>query len=208
MKSNYQQAQEHSSYHFDPRRIDTRSDVIRDAGYFAPTADWDHMVQHIIDHSAPATWATRGYKGQGREIPPKDLEIEQLDLSRHGYSVDHVIADIAWEIPKIFQGIADSFDLADTMVRMHVQQPGQTWNLHIDKLHKWCPDHPDRVRRIFVQLTDWQPGQFWEFGNYHWHGWRRGEAIEFDWQNMPHCTANAGYHARVTMQITGVDLTK
>lgn len=58
--------------------------------------------------------------------------------------------------------------------------------------------------RIFIQLTDWRPGQFWEFGNYHWNQWRAGEIITFDWENMPHCTANAGYDPRVTFQLTGI----
>ena len=87
---------------------------------------------------------------------------------------------------------------------IHVQMPGEVWNLHIDKLGKWCPEDPSRVMRIFVQLTDWQPGQFWEFGNYHWNQWSAGDVTCFDWQNMPHSTANAGHHPRVTLQITGV----
>lgn len=204
MKSSYQQAQQRSNYHFDPRREDCRSDVMRDAGYFAPTPQWDEAVTQIIGSATPATWATRGYKAADAAIPSAELASETLDLVRHGYDQEHVIANIGWNVPDIFQSIALSYKLQDIMIRMHVQYPGQTWNLHIDKLHKWCPTDPDRVRRIFVQLTDWQPGQFWEFGNYHWRGWRRGEAIEFDWQNMPHCTANAGYDPRVTMQITGV----
>ena len=55
-----------------------------------------------------------------------------------------------------------------------------------------------------IQLTDWQPGQFWEFGNYHWNQWTAGDVVTFDWQNMPHSTANAGHHPRVTLQLTGV----
>lgn len=205
MKSSYQRARERSSYHFDPLREDTREDVIKDAGYFPPTPEWDAAVEEIISRATPATWATRGYKAAGAAIPGAELHSETLDLVRHGYDKDHVIANIDWNIPDIFQKIANSYELNDMMLRLHVQHPGQIWNLHIDKLDKWCPDDPDSVRRIFVQLTDWRPGQFWEFGNYHWRQWRRGEAIEFDWQNMPHCTANAGYDIRVTLQITGVD---
>lgn len=205
MKSSYQRARERSRYHFDPRREDLREDVIKDAGYFPPTPEWDAAIAEIIGRATPATWATRGYKAAGAAIPPAELHSETLDLVRHGYDKDHVIVNIDWNIPPVFQKIASSYELNDMMLRLHVQHPGQIWNLHIDKLDKWCPDDPDSVRRIFVQLTDWQPGQFWEFGNYHWRQWRQGEAIEFDWQNMPHCTANAGYDIRVTLQITGVD---
>jgi len=89
------------------------------------------------------------------------------------------------------------------MYRIHVQQPGEVWNLHIDKLQKWNPDAWNNVLRVFVQLTDWQPGQFWEYGNYHWNQWRAGDVTTFDWLNTPHSTANAGYHPRVTFQLTG-----
>jgi hypothetical protein len=90
------------------------------------------------------------------------------------------------------------------MTRVHVQHPGQTWNLHIDKLEKWMPEDPTQVVRYFVQLTDWQPGHFWSFGNYAWTGWRAGDVVTFDWLNVPHATANAGHVPRVTLQLTGI----
>jgi hypothetical protein len=94
------------------------------------------------------------------------------------------------------------------MERIHVQMPGEVWNLHIDKLQKWCPEDPSRVMRIFVQLTDWAPGQFWEYGNYHWNQWCAGDVSTFDWANIPHSTANAGHSPRVTFQLTGVKTAK
>lgn len=203
MKSSWEETQQQSQYHFDPRRQDLRSEVIQELDSFAVTPEWHSAVAEIIQQARPATWRTRGYKGQGLDIPPADLAAEEYDLTSHGYAADHVISHLTWHVPEIFQKIADSYELEDVMIRMHVQHPGETWNRHIDKLGKWSPEDPGRVRRIFVQLTDWQPGQFWEFGNYHWQQWRAGEAITFDWANMPHSTANAGHHPRVTMQITG-----
>jgi hypothetical protein len=100
--------------------------------------------------------------------------------------------------------MSDLFSLTDVMNRIHVQYPGELWNLHLDKLYRWCPEDPSRVLRVMIQLTDWQPGQFWEYGNYHHQGWSAGEVTTFDWQNVPHSTANAGHHPRVTFQITGV----
>lgn len=204
MKSNWQETKAKSTYHFDSKKIDSKDSVLQNLGWFAPSRGWTEAVQSIIDQARPATWATRGYKGQGRDIPPVDLAAEQYDLTAHGMSVDLPITHISWTVPDIFQKVADTFKLSDTMIRMHVQHPGEMWNLHIDKLEKWCPEDPSRVQRIFVQLTDWEPGQFWEFGNFHWNQWRAGDVVSFDWANMPHCTANAGYHPRVTMQITGV----
>ena len=115
-----------------------------------------------------------------------------------------MITHLNWQLSPGLQLLADNFGLNDPMYRIHVQQPGEVWNLHIDKLQKWCPEDPSRVLRVFVQLTDWQPGQFWEYGNYHWNQWRAGDISTFNWANIPHSTANAGYHARVTLQLTGV----
>ena len=145
-----------------------------------------------------------GYKGQGVEVPKPDLAAEEYDLQRVGADPDMIITDLNWRIPPVLQKITELFALDDCMERIHVQQPGQVWNLHIDKLQKWCPEDPDRVLRVFVQLTDWQPGQFWEYGNHHWNQWRAGDVTTFDWQNLPHSTANAGHHPRATFQLTGV----
>jgi hypothetical protein len=107
-------------------------------------------------------------------------------------------------LPESLQTIADNFGLNDLMARIHVQYPGELWHRHIDKLQKWNKDDPTQVLRVFIQLTDWQPGQFWEYGNCHWNQWRAGDVSTFDWANMPHSTANAGHHPRVTLQLTGV----
>ena len=43
--------------------------------------------------------------------------------------------------------------------------------------------------------------------NYHFDPTRRDRAEDvstFDWANIPHATANAGHHPRVTFQLTGV----
>jgi hypothetical protein len=96
------------------------------------------------------------------------------------------------------------FGLDDAMTRIHVQVPGQVWNLHLDKLEKWNPENPDSVLRVQIQLTDWEPGQFWSYGNYHHSMWSAGDVTTFNWQHVPHATANAGLEPRVTLQVTGV----
>lgn len=204
MTSSYQATRAQSSYHFDPGREDQERDVVYYLGHIEPTPEWRSAVDKIIAESRPATWATRGYKGQGLDQPPADLAAEYQDLDQGGYDRDTVITHMSWTIPDVFQPIVDRFGLEDCMARLHVQKPGEMWNVHIDKLGKWAPTNPDSVMRLFVQLTDWSQGQFWEFGNYHWRRWRAGDVVTFDWQNMPHSTANAGYDARVTLQLTGV----
>lgn len=204
MMSSYQATQARSSYHFDPDREDREQDVVHYLGHITPTPEWRRVVDEIVAAARPATWATRGYKGQGRDIPPADLAAEYQDLDRGGYNRDTVITHMSWNIPEVFQPIVEQFGLEDCMARLHVQKPGEMWNVHIDKLSKWAPDNPDSIMRLFIQLTDWSQGQFWEFGNYHWRRWHAGDVVTFDWQNMPHATANAGYEPRVTLQLTGI----
>ena len=117
---------------------------------------------------------------------------------------DLPISHLTWRIPESLQRISDAFALDNCMNRIHVQRPGEVWNLHIDKLQKWDPDHPEMVMRIMIQLTDWQPGQFWQYGNYNYSQWRAGDVTTFDWANIPHSTANAGFMPRVTFQLTGI----
>lgn len=202
MKSNWEVSKTKSNYHFDPLIKDDPKDVITHLGQITPT--WNNDLPSIIEYSKPATWATRGYKGEGIEAPPEELATEEYDLTSHGMSKDLPITHLNWRIPDSLQKVSDDFGLEKCMNRIHVQLPGEVWNLHIDKLYKWSPDNPENIMRIFIQLTDWQPGQFWEYGNYHWSQWRAGNVTTFDWVNIPHCTANAGFHPRVTFQLTGI----
>jgi hypothetical protein len=202
MKSNWATSQARSTYHFDSKQQDTPASVMTYLGHIEPT--WANDLKDIIDLAQPATWATRGYKGEGIVAPPEDLAAEEYDLTSNGMSADLPITHLNWQIPESLQRLSDAFALADCMDRIHVQQPGEVWNLHIDKLQKWDPDHPEQVMRIMIQLTDWRPGQFWSYGNYNYSQWRAGDVTTFDWANIPHSTANAGFDPRVTLQLTGI----
>ena len=202
MKSSWDETAANSNYHFDSTRMDPRWDNVIGLGNF--TGNWDTELAEVIANAEPATWATRGYKAQGVDIPRPDLTAEEYDLERIGMDPKAVITHLSWKIPTVFQRMADAFAFDDPMLRIHVQHPGEVWNLHMDKLQKWCPEDPSRVMRVFVQLTDWQPGHFWAFGNYTFAHWRAGNVVTMDWQNCPHATANAGHSPRVTLQVTGV----
>lgn len=202
MKSSWDYTKSHSTYHFDPTYPDQERDVLTYLGHLPVT--WAKDLPGITEQSRPATWETRGYKGEGVPPPREDLIAEEYDIQRVGADPKMIITNLTWAIPESLQAISRGFALDDCMERIHVQWPGQVWNLHIDKLQKWLPEDPGKIMRIFIQLTDWQPGQFWEYGNYHWRQWRAGDVSTFDWANMPHSTANAGHHPRVTFQLTGI----
>lgn len=198
MHSSWQETQQRSQYHFDPTIIDPRWDCAPFVGKFKGT--WDKELADALENSQPTTWATRA----PRQPDPISLAKEEYDLEQQGYGRDHKVTDLTWDIAPVFQHMADLFGLDDAMVRIHVQWPGQVWNLHLDKLEKWCPQDPSRVLRVFVALTDWQMGHFWNYGNHQHSHWKAGDIHTFDWQNVPHSTANAGHVPRVTLQVTGV----
>jgi hypothetical protein len=201
-KSSFDKLKEISQYHFDNDTIDPRWDTVIELGKLTP--NWDDELEQILKDSKPANWETRGFKGEGAFIPKPELEDEEYDLERVGIDPKVIITDLAWKLGPKLQAISDQFGLKDCMNRIHVQRPGQLWHLHIDKLYKWCPENPEKVLRVFIALNDWQPGQFWEYGNFVHRNWKAGDVTTFDWQNVPHSTANAGFHPRVTLQLTGI----
>lgn len=204
MKSSWDLTKPRSKYHFKNDYFDPEFDKVIQLGKFK--LDVSSAVEEIVNNSRPATWRTRGAVGKSR--PEEELAAEDYDLERFGYGKDYQITHLNWDIPKALQKVSRLFALEDCMNRIHVQKPGEVWNLHLDKLEKWNPKNPDSIIRIQVALTDWQPGQFWSYGNYQHSMWKVGEVTTFDWQNLPHSTANASHYPRVTFQITGVKTTQ
>jgi hypothetical protein len=202
MKSNWEITKTRSQYHFDTQRWNPMWDRVERVGHIEPA--WQQQLQQAIATSKPVTWRTRGRDNDPLKRASEEYDQEEYDLEQQGYSRDHVVTNLNYDLDPVFQRIADQFGLDKCMARIHVQHPGQTWNLHLDKLEKWMPADPSQVVRYFVQLTDWQPGHFWNFGNYQWWGWRAGDIVTFDWLNVPHATANAGHVPRATLQITGI----
>lgn len=202
MKSNWEILRHRSNYHFDTGAWDHRYDSVQVLGRLVPT--WGQELNEILHQAQPVTWRTRGRVTDTLQRTSQEHDQEDYDLEQQGYGADYQITDLSYEIPPVLQHIADQFALDQTMARVHVQRPGQVWNLHLDKLEKWMPENPQQVVRYFVQLTDWQQGHFWSYGNYQYWGWHAGDVSTFNWWSVPHATANAGHVPRVTLQVTGV----
>jgi len=205
-QSNWAITQQRSQYHFDTTIMDPRWDTVQHLGHIEPT--WAEELSNAITASAPVTWRTRGRESDPLKRATQEYDQEDYDLEQQGYGKDHIVTNLNYNLDPVFQQIADHFGLEKSMARIHVQHPGQVWNLHLDKLEKWMPADPTQVVRYFVQLTDWQQGHFWSYGNYAWTGWQAGDVSTFDWVNVPHATANAGHVPRVTLQITGIKTTR
>lgn len=197
--SAWELTKQRSNYHFDNFKFDPNQDRVIVLGNIEPF--WLDALPEIIKLAQPKTWRTRG---QGADRPAEEYDQEEYDLEQHGYGKDFVVSDLTWEVPETFNKIADCFGMKNCKMRLHVQHPGQMWNLHIDKLEKWNPEDPSKVMRIMIALNDWEPGHFFSYGNYTHSQWYAGDVTTFDWQNLPHATANAGHGPRITLQMTGV----
>ena len=201
-KSNWELTKQRSQYHFDPERWNPKWDRVEHLGHILPS--WDQELSESIEQSRSVTWRTRGRPNDSLVRSNEEHDQEEYDLEAIGMSKDYVVSNLNYQLAPVFQQIADQFALESAMARIHVQYPGQVWNLHLDKLEKWMPADPSQVVRYFVQLTNWQQGHFWSYGNYMWSGWAAGSVTTFDWINVPHATANAGHVPRATLQITGI----
>jgi hypothetical protein len=202
MKSNWEATKARSQYHFDTEKWNPKWDRVERLGWIKPV--WENELAEAIESAYPVTWRTRGKPTDKKVRSSEEHDSEEYDLEAIGMDKNYVVTNMNYDIAPVFQTIVDQFGLEDCMARIHVQHPGQVWNLHLDKLEKWMPADPTQVVRYFVQLTDWQQGHFWNYGNYMWGRWRAGDVSTFDWINVPHATANAGHSPRATLQITGI----
>jgi len=200
--SSWQWCVDHSRYHFDNFKIDQPGEWFQLLGRF--DGNWTEEVAQA--RSKPITWATRKFYGNDDDIVSPMLAQEENDLRTTGAPVDLELTDAVFDIsayPTLTR-ISEYFDIEDAKIRMHYQQPGQMFNLHIDKLQERCPDDTERVIRITVMLADWEPGQFYSYGTCMYSHWRAGDAHVFDWANVPHATANASRSMRPVLQVTGL----
>ena len=186
-----------SDYHFDSDRMDPRWDNIVSLGNldFVLTA---HEIQDLIKDRI-TTGKKLGTYG----------DLDQIDVTKNYSAVDPEIVLVSSNsnLPPVLQKITDLFAFEKPLARVLTQLPGEMWNLHIDKLQKYCdhvPDTPEKIMRLSVHLSDWEPGHFWSYGNHTHSHWKFGDVHTFDWMHVPHCTANAGLIPRLSLNITGI----
>lgn len=197
--SAWELTKQRSNYHFDNFKLDPDQDKVTFLGNIDPF--WSDELANIIELAKPKTWRTRG---KGADRPSEEYDQEEYDLEQFGYGKDYVVGDLTWDIPETLNRLLVWFGMDNAKMRLHVQRPGQMWNLHLDKLEKWNPEDPAKVMRVMIALNDWEPGHFFSYGNYIHSGWHAGDVTTFDWQNLPHSTANAGHTPRITLQMTGI----
>lgn len=196
--SNWIEAKARSNYHFNKWHEDT--DCIQHVGKF--TGGWQGEIQQVISDAKPLNWANRR-DGTGR--PGGDIEAEENDLVQAGADPKMTIYRGLKDFSKCptLQRMTDFFELNSVRSKLHIQFTGEVLNMHIDKLYD-MDENPDNVVRIMIMLQDWEPGQFIMYGNQMHQNWQAGDVHMFDWQNIPHATANASLRPRPMLVVTGV----
>jgi hypothetical protein len=210
-KSSWEWAKAHSNYHFDNTRTEFVGDWFDILGYFQG-ADWSEETARLIKNTHPVNWGTRKFLNGGTYKSPM-LPEEKYDIEQGGGNPEELeltdVSDDMHEYPIIskmidYLGIAPNDNPDKRYARAHVQKTGQMFNRHIDKLWDRHPEDPEQIVRLTIMLQDWEPGQFYTYGNIIYSHWRAGEVHSFDWMNVPHATANASNHPRPAVQITGL----
>jgi len=111
----------------------------------------------------------------------------------------------------VFAQMADHLGLEEWTAVFHNQIPGQMHMLHMDTLYSggrfdYLGDkRREKIKRVFIMLEDWKPGQVIMFGGEYHYNWKKGDVMYFSWPDMPHGTANFGHHERLMLMMTGLD---
>ena len=204
-KSSWEFTKARSNYHFDKHRKDNPGDWYTVLGRFTNT--WAQHLEAIKASSRPMTWENRKYTiNRSGPVSPM-LAQEEYDIAVGSGDPKMTIVDVIdnFESYPELVNLVDFFGLEQSKTRLHIQKTGQVFNRHIDKLDDLYPDQdPEHIVRFAIMLEDWEPGQFYQYGNDMYDRWRAGDCHTFDWWNVPHATANASSYPRYTLQTTGV----
>ena len=194
--SNWQAGIEQSNFHFDWQRQEPAGYDYRWIGRFS--GYWESALERTLKIATSKTWESRGKK---RHPQDADLESELRDLRQAGIDPDKPIFHKTDQLEPVFQRMVDFLGMTDVKANIHIQHPGEMLQLHVDKQREMNND-PNQVARMFIFLEDWKPGHFIQMGT-SFLRWRKGDIIYFDWRNIPHATANAGWEPRSLVQVTG-----
>ena len=143
------------------------------------------------------------YKGQSGD------GLIERDFREWGYRENMVQYQRTYDVPDSLRRVAEQLHLKHPDIRIHRQMPGMVAPIHADAYCSHPAIHEDptlnvaELRRFIIQLTDWDWGHTWCFGNSAWLQWRAGDVVYFESRDVVHCTSNAGKEPRVSMIVTG-----
>jgi hypothetical protein len=213
--SRWEFTKQQSKWHFDTTRVpqpgvDSYTHVCRF------DADFTAAIAECMPRTKASSWSTRN--NFNKEIAEQGLytaSAEEQDLIRAGADPkQEVFNRTAAEDIDVFRRISDWLGMEESMIKFHNQTTGQMLHLHMDnfaarperensfKVTEMDKD-PSIMRRFAIMLAPWELGQIFQLGNANFTQWKAGDCITWEWQDMPHSTANMGWWDRPMLQITG-----
>lgn len=210
-------------YHFDKNQMDPRYDTARVLGRFE--GDWQEEVDRLVAMSKPLTFNSRGHTDFVNYEPQKphknsrqgsheqsEYEFFQKVGFGEGYYDYNIINKVNPNWGSAVQKMIECFAFEEPwQSTVHVQLTGQCFPWHLDIFQnrgEYIGVDKSKLMRVHVLLTDWEPGQWFGYGNYTYTHWKAGEFHTFDLDNVPHYTANASYKPRVSLMLTGMKTEK
>lgn len=176
-------------------------------------ANFEDAIAQCMPRATDSTWSSRNKEKVEGEL--YSANAEEQDLIRAGADPkQEVFARAMAGDVEVFKRISDWLGVEDAMITFHNQRTGQMLHTHIDNfagrkerqnsfVETDLDRNPEQMRRFVVMLRNWELGQIFQVGNANWTQWVAGECITWEWQDMPHSTANMGWHDRPMLQITG-----
>ena len=156
----------------------------------------------------------------------KSRDPKEVDWKHEMLLGQQNLATIEYDLSHIEQMLIDKYGLEIVFAQISNQKPGGVHGYHFDCLDTyyykaWSVAHPENPNKkfdrkllwaegdsfpikIMIPLADWRYGQMFRFGMQYWDNWRAGDVVIFDWQNLPHCTANASFHHRPMVRVSGM----
>lgn len=210
-QSYFDQLKKTSNYHFDNTHRDKPGEWFFEHGRFV--GNWRDELVLAYQHTKEIRW--QSISGDLKNIPQDEWNVERADrvrkqeqdIERGGGDPKMVLTDANTDLSgyPTFQRMINFFCLDQGRSRIHFQHTGQTFNMHIDTYQVgWPGVDPSKMIRFIVMLEDWEPGQFYMYGNCSYSHWCAGDFHSFSWQDVPHGTANASQHVRPSLIVTGV----
>lgn len=179
-------------------------------------ADFTAAISQCMTKTKSCSWSTRG--NVNKNIAEQGLysaSAEEQDLINAGADPAQEIFDRADASDiELFQKISQWLGLEESSIKFHNQKTGQMLHVHMDNfagrperknsfLVTDMDNNPEIIRRFAIMLDDWRLGQIFQLGNANFTQWSAGDCITWEWQDIPHSTANMGWWDRPMLQITG-----